>query len=215
MAQARTTTSVIETIEMFEAFVRDFDYNQLRARPITVPGKEEKDHAASDQAIQQLFNIFCNNFNFSKIPEIKEYFQGLTIQPLTQKPLIMRLADALISFRNKIEETELVYFLKHKTEYSHEEKADFASLAQDANWVKCFYYIVGQYLEDHQYQYGKFLKTLKNLCEKTYIWIQKNDHDLAENYTMLQRKQYVLADSSLFQAGQGVEKPGIQKKLSF
>lgn len=162
-------------ISTLEYAVHQFNYSELRAIPLIING--EAYAKASDQAIDNLFAMFTKTFLNSKNNAIRNAFNQLEQWPASEMANIMKLANAMLLFKNKIQEAENNYFR------DQEHGMLRASLRNDSLWVRYFHYIIEQYIASEKYgDNGLFVKNVQNLGIKMYHWIKTNTPNILSTY---------------------------------
>jgi hypothetical protein len=126
-------------IDAFSTAIKDYDYSQLRADS---KSKEVENRAvASVKGINNLLDIFKEKFLSSDDEAIRESFSNIKDWSEKDKPLVIKLLDALLMFKNKITESDKVYFLKRKYDDKFFKPEDF-NLSEGSAWVSIFQYTI-------------------------------------------------------------------------
>lgn len=175
--------SIEAEIESFENFVREFNFAGLRAR---IHGERS---VADDVSIQTLLAYFCSHFFQNPDAEIRSYFNSLSRLPQSHAGVILRLASALVSFRDAVEHSDRAFFSeKENNEIIANLKAE---LKPNSTWVMRFQFMIEIPLSElpidiGDCHYERSIKNLQRIGEDVTKWISKNcSDDVFEQFKVL------------------------------
>jgi len=166
--------SIEAEIQSFENFIREFNFAGLRAR------KHGERSVADDASIQDFLSYFSSHFFQNPDDALRSYFRSLTRAPKIHADLIIRLATALLAFRESIENTDRVFFAEKE---NNEAVGNFmAELKPNSTWVMRFQFTIEMPLTELAIDTGdchyiRSIKNLQNLCEDVAEWASKNCSD--------------------------------------
>jgi hypothetical protein len=161
--------------------VIEYDYSQLRA--VKIKKEDGQIARTSEEGINGLLQMFSHTFLYSSDKALREYYRSINNWPASQYNQVMRLADTLITFKNRVAESEEKYFQEIG-------RPDEARLKETSNWVLRFHFCIEQQLVDNKsfslVKYKNFIKNVQTLGEKVFLWIEKNAPNKKPLYETLQ-----------------------------
>lgn len=171
---------ILSDLEELRIFIGTFDYASLRQ--VQVPGGDKTSCYASPEATRQLFDFFCHHFLYSPEKSLRELYKGIDQWSVDKKHLIITLGNLLISFREKIEISEMQFFERSG------KAVERGELQLNSMWVRCFHFMIEKYLDKmgvEEGDYFNFVKNIQNLGEKIFAWVSKNSSEDTEKYNKL------------------------------
>jgi hypothetical protein len=191
LRQNSILNKALEEINKFAVIIQTFDCSALRSVPVVRKNDENQFHRASKEAIEKLFDVF-SDANFKNVDQLFKTAITENIESVQLlEDAILKLANALLNFKQHVKAVEEHYFSNKDAETS----GFMAKMRDNSTWVVCFHYTIEQYLDCSdlntisKIHYRQFVKKVKDLCEKTYKWLEKNKADELSAYATFQPEQ--------------------------